>query len=94
MIVHVVVERQIEADVNRGVFVDRRAAREFVKLQRNIDRFMDDFTIEKWQVENLVEVRAKFKKREKRRMPRSIQRNPPRRHASSEESAARTPLKE
>jgi hypothetical protein len=43
----------------RGVFSSKSAAEEFKKYQQSIERF-DDFSVERWRVETIADVRAKI----------------------------------
>jgi hypothetical protein len=63
--VYLVIECDFEVSVVRGVFLTRRAAKEFVKLQLSIIKW-DEFAIVAWQVEGIAQLRAKFARRKKK----------------------------
>jgi hypothetical protein len=65
MKVYLVLECDFDTSKVRGVFLTRRVAKEFVKLQLSIDQW-DEFAIVAWQVEGIAELRAKFARRKKK----------------------------
>lgn len=63
-----VVSEQLDHDGEpvRGVFESRKAAREYIKLRKKIDRF-DDYVIDRWKIENIADVKLKFESFQKKR---------------------------